>query len=76
MSRSLRGGKRIVHDKRGRTYETKSIRSRMRSDVFRQITAGHPFRNQLERGGGDTEERDDVLVIQPFPHDGLLVERL
>ena len=48
----------------------------MRFDVFRQAAAGHPFRDQLERGGCDTEERDDVLVVQTLPYDDLLVERL
>ena len=76
MSRSLRGCKRTTHDRRGNTYETKSIRIRMCPDVFCQVAVGHPFRNQLERGGRDTEERDDVSVVQVFPYDGLLVERL
>ena len=48
----------------------------MLPDVFRQVTAGHPFGNELEMRHGDTDEGDDVLVFQPLPHHGLFEERL
>ena len=76
ISRSLRGGERIIQNRRGNTYESEPVCTRVFLDVFRQIAARHPFRNQLERGGSDTEERDDVWVFQAFPQHGPLVERL
>jgi hypothetical protein len=58
------------------TYETKSVSVGVALDVLRQSPVRHPIGDELERGGGDTEEGDDVFVFQPFPHDSLLVERL
>ena len=46
------------------------------SDVLCQVSTRHPFRDELERAGGNGEEREDVLVLQAFPHDSLLVEGL
>ena len=54
----------------------KSVCIRVISNVLRQVSARDPFRNKLERARGSTEERDNVLVIQVFPHYGFLVERL
>ena len=45
-------------------------------DVFRQVTAGHPIRNKLERIGGDAQKGDNVWVRQVFPHHGYLVDGL
>jgi hypothetical protein len=45
-------------------------------DVICEIPTGHPIRDELERSGGDTEEGNDVLVFQTFPHYSLLVEGL
>ena len=67
ISCSLRGGERIFQDRRGNTYESEPVCTWVFLDVFRQIAARHPFRNKLERGGSDTEERDDVWVPQAFP---------
>ena len=48
----------------------------MLPDVFRQVSAGHPFGNELERDHRDMDEGDDVLVFQPLPHHSLFEERL
>jgi hypothetical protein len=48
----------------------------MFSNVVRQVTTGHPFRDELERSRSDTEERNDVLVFQTFPNYSFLVEGL
>jgi len=48
----------------------------MVSDVIRQVSAGHPFRDKLEWSRGDTEQRDDVFMFQVFPYYCLLVESL
>jgi hypothetical protein len=44
--------------------------------VFREIPAGHPHRDKLERSGSDAKEGDDIRVFQAFPYHSLLVERL
>jgi len=41
--------------------------------VFHQISTGHPFRNELEGGDGNTQEGDDIRVHQTFPHHSCLV---
>ena len=58
------------------TYKIESVCTGVFLDVFRQITARHPFRDELERSGSDTEERDDIFVFQAFPQYGPPVERL
>ena len=58
------------------THETKPVCIWVISDVLRQVPTRRPFKNELERIRGSAEERDDVLVIQAFPHYDLLVERL
>jgi len=45
-------------------------------DVFRQVSTGHPIRNELEGSDSDAQERYNVWVRQPFPHHGLLAEGL
>jgi len=45
-------------------------------DVSRQVDIWHPTRNELDRIGGDTQERDDVWVLQALPHGDHLVEGL
>ena len=35
----------------------------MFSDVIGQVSTRHPFRNELERGCSDSEERHDVLML-------------
>ena len=45
-------------------------------DVFDQVSVEHPFRNELEGSGSDTQEGDNVSVFQVFPHCNLVVEGL
>ena len=70
------GSKRCIKRRETEAHETKSVCFWMLPDVFRQISAGHPFGNELERGRGNTDEGDDVLVFQALPHHGLFEERL
>jgi len=60
----------------GDTYKAKSVCIGVFVNVFRQVSTGHPFRNKLERGGGDAEEWDNIFVFQVLPHYNLLVESL
>ena len=45
-------------------------------DIFREVPGGYPVRNTLEGINGYTQEGDDFLMIQVFPHHGQLVESL
>jgi len=78
ISRSLRReeDKHIIHDRKGNTYKSESVCVWVLPNVFRQVAAGHPFRNNLERVGSDTKKRDDVWVVQVLPHYDPLIERL
>lgn len=49
------------------THETKAVSTRVRSDVFRKFSAGHPDRKDLEGIGGDTYKGNDVWVRHAFP---------
>jgi len=60
----------------GDTHKTMPICIWVFPDVFRQDSTRHPFRNKLKRNGSDTEEGDNILVFQAFPHYSLLVEGL
>jgi len=65
----------VKHDSRG-TYKTESVCTRTFLDVFRQVSAGHPFRDELEWSRGDTEEGDNISVLQALPHHRPLVKGL
>lgn len=43
-----------------RTYEGDPIRAVILVDVIGQSAVGHPLGHELERFGGDTQERNDV----------------
>jgi len=60
----------------GGTYEFKSVCTGVVLNVFRQIPAKHPIRNELEGSDGNTEEWEDVWVCHPLPHYGFLAEAL
>jgi len=47
-----------VSDKHGRreTYQLESVCIEVFLDVFRQVPARHPIRNELEGSDGDTQE--------------------
>lgn len=44
--------------------------------MFRELSARHPGRNELEGGGGNAQEGDDVWMRQMFPNNGLPTEGL
>jgi hypothetical protein len=43
-------------------------------DMVSQLSAKHPLRYKLKWIEGDTLERDDIWVIQIFPHNSLLAK--
>ena len=45
-------------------------------DVFSQLPAVHPFRDELKGFEGDTLEGHNVWVIEALPHHRLLAKRL
>lgn len=57
------------------TCKVKSVRARVLLDVIQEVPTGHPFRDKLERGG-DTEEGDNVFMLQAFPYHSLPTECL
>ena len=70
------GKSRIKHDDRRDTYKSKSVHVWTLLDVFREIPAGHPFRDKLERRWSDSQEGNNVWVHQTFIHCSLMVEGL
>ena len=58
------------------THETQSFRLWVVRNVFCQVSAWHPIRDELEWIDGDTEKRDDIWVCQVFPRYSYLVEGL
>ena len=59
-------------------YELQPIHIWVILDVVPYISARHPLRHHREWGGGigNSKERDDVGMRQPFPHGNLLVKDL
>ena len=58
------------------TYKSNSVCVGILPDVFRQVSSGHEDRNELGWRNGGTQERQDVRVLQVFPHYRLLAEHL
>ena len=65
----------MKHDNKG-TCKVQSVCTRIILDVFREVSAGHPFRDELEWIEGDTEEGNNISVFQAFPYHSLLVKGL
>jgi len=55
-------------------YKTEPVGTWVRADVFRQLPARHPDRNELEGSDGDTQKRHDVWVFHAFPNYDFLAE--
>ena len=45
-------------------------------DVFPQMAAGHPARNELDGVSSNAQKGEDVWVCQVFPRDSLFAEAL
>ena len=58
------------------THEIESICIWMVRDVFHQVPAGHPIRNELEGIDGGTQKGDNILVRQVPPQCSHLMEGL
>lgn len=58
------------------TYQTVPIDRRVRTNVFQQLSPRHPDRDGPGGTLSDSQERDDIFVLQKFPHYDLLTEGL
>ena len=59
-----------------KTYQANSICAWIFVGIVGYCSIRHPFRNQLQGILRNSDECNDVRMLQPFPRDSLLVKRL
>jgi hypothetical protein len=82
ISKAFGGAQRLGEDEvsheswQGWTYKIQEIYVLAPAYVVPELSTGHPFRDKLKRIECDTPERDNIWVVQAFPHHGFFAKQL
>ena len=76
IGKLVTGGYRLGGHNGRDTHESHLIRIGVVLDVFQQIPARYPIRNELEGGGGNTLKGENIWVFRVFPYYCLFAEGL